>query len=161
MWKSIRCWKESFLFYTFKPKQVRTSLLILAVGFWVLFIHASCCDSRRAGVQPPELSSENRLFGGFLVLWDCMLLILFKIFLISFLINLVWEISHSVLYDTCLKLPLKKYTRLIIWASIKDGFWVSLFYIISFYIFNNINILTNYAQLLFFVIVCLIFAFII
>lgn len=89
-----------------------------------------------------------------------MLLILFKIFLISFLINLVWEIAHSVLYNTCLKLTLKKYTRLIIWASIKDGFWISLFYAISIYIFNNINILTNYTQLLFFVIVSLIFAFI-
>jgi hypothetical protein len=89
-----------------------------------------------------------------------MLLIVFKIFLISFLINLAWEISHSILYNTCLKLSLKKYVRLIIWASIKDGLWISLFYIISVYIFNNINILTNSIQLLFFVIISLIFAFI-
>ncbi len=73
---------------------------------------------------------------------------------------MAWELGHSVLYNTCLKLSLKKYTRLITWASIKDGLWVSLFYIISVYIFNNINILTNYTQLLFFVIVSLIFAFI-
>jgi len=89
-----------------------------------------------------------------------MLLILFKVFLISFLINLAWEVGHSVLYDTCLKLPFKKYTRLIIWTSIKDGFWISLFYVISVYIFNNVNILTNNIQFLFFVIISLIFAFI-
>ncbi len=84
---------------------------------------------------------------------------LFKIFFISFLINLLWEVVHSQLYTTCLKAPLKKYISLIIGASLKDGFWISLFFLISILIFNNVNILLNYYQLLFFIILALIFSF--
>lgn len=85
---------------------------------------------------------------------------LFEVFLISFLINLLWEVLHSQLYITCLKSPLKKFIPLIIGASLKDGFWISLFFVISVYIFGNVNILTNLFQLAFFIFVALIFAFV-
>jgi hypothetical protein len=86
--------------------------------------------------------------------------ILFQIFLVSFLINLLWEVVHSQLYVTCLKLPLKKFIPLIIAASLKDGLWISLFFWISVLIFKNINILTNNLQLGLFVILSIAFSFI-
>ena len=86
--------------------------------------------------------------------------LLSQIFLISFFLNLLWEVIHSQLYDTCLNLPLKKYIPLIVIASIKDGFWISFFFIISVYLFDDINILTNYLQLSFFVFLALSFSFI-
>jgi hypothetical protein len=89
-----------------------------------------------------------------------MISILLQIFLISFLINLLWEVIHSQLYTTCLKAPLKKFIPLIIGASLKDGFWISFFFGISVYIFGNVNILTNLHQLLFFTFLALSFSFI-
>ncbi len=86
--------------------------------------------------------------------------ILLQIFFISFLINLFWEVLHSQLYETCWNLPLNKYISLIIKASLKDGFWVLLFYGISVLIFKNVNILNNYFQLLLFVVLSLSFSFI-
>lgn len=88
------------------------------------------------------------------------LFLISNIFLISFLINLLWEVIHSQLYDTCLNLPLEKYIPLIVIASIKDGFWISLFFLISVYMFKDINILTNYLQLSLFVFLALSFSFI-
>ena len=90
-----------------------------------------------------------------------MILILLKIFIFSFLINLLWEVLHSQLYETCLKASLKKYIPLITFASLKDGFWITLFYYISTILFNNQNILLNQSQLLFYIIISLIFAFIV
>jgi len=88
------------------------------------------------------------------------LFLISNIFLISFLINLLWEVIHSQLYETCLNLPLKRYIPLIVIASIKDGLWISFFFLISSYLFQNINIVTNYPQLLVFVILSLSFSFI-
>jgi len=87
------------------------------------------------------------------------LVIFFQIFFVSFLINLLWEVCHSQLYKTCLDLPLKKYIPLIIKASLKDGLWITLFFLITVLIFNNPNILANYLQLSIFVVFCLIFSF--
>lgn len=89
-----------------------------------------------------------------------MLSILFQIFFISFLINLSWEVIHSQLYTTCQKLSLNKYIPLIIKVSLKDGFWISIFYIISFYIFQNTNILLDTNQLILFILLALSFSFI-
>jgi len=50
--------------------------------------------------------------------------------------------------------------RLTTKMSLKDGFWISLFYLITVLIFNNTNILTSYIQLLIFVILALGFSFI-
>jgi len=83
-----------------------------------------------------------------------------QILIISFLINLLWEVLHSQLYTTCIKAPLKKFIPLIIIASIKDGLWITFFYTLSTYIFANTNILTNQAQLLFFIFATLSFSFI-
>ncbi|MBS3175708.1 hypothetical protein J4457_00545 [Candidatus Woesearchaeota archaeon] len=84
--------------------------------------------------------------------------LLFQIFLISFLINLLWELIHSQLYETCLKLSIKKFIPLIVVASLKDGFWISLFFMISVYFFGNVNILVNQLQLMTFIFLSLSFA---
>ena len=88
-----------------------------------------------------------------------MISILLQIFLISFFLNLLWEIIHSQLYETCLKASLKKFIPLIILASIKDAFWISLFFIISVYIFKNINIILNLPQIIFFIFLAFAFSF--
>lgn len=57
-------------------------------------------------------------------------------------------------------MPLKKFIPLIVGASLKDGFWISLFFIISVLVFGNVNILTNQLQLLFFTFLALTFSFV-
>lgn len=89
-----------------------------------------------------------------------MISLLFQIFLISFLFNLVWEVIHSQLYITCLESSLKRYIPLIIGASLKDGFWITSFFLFSAYIFGNVNILTNIYQLICFTFFSLVFSFI-
>lgn len=89
-----------------------------------------------------------------------MIAILCQIFFIAFPINLLWEVIHSQLYETCLKSPLKKFIPLIIGASLKDGFFISLFYLITVFAFNNINILASQFQLLAFMLLALSFSFI-
>lgn len=89
-----------------------------------------------------------------------MLTNLINIFTLSFLINLLWEVLHSQLYTTCLNAKLKKYIPLIVGASLKDGFWITFFYLISFMIFKSENILNNPSQLMFFSILSLTFSFI-
>jgi hypothetical protein len=89
-----------------------------------------------------------------------MISILFQVFLISFLLNLLWEVIHSQLYTTCIKLPLKKFITLIIKASICDGLWITLFFLISVMIFKNVNILANPTQLFVFILLVLVFSYI-
>ena len=89
-----------------------------------------------------------------------MISILFRIFILSFLLNLLWEVSHSVLYKTCLKLSLKKYVPLMIKTSFKDGLLIIVIYLITIFMFNNINIINNYLQLSIFVVFSLILCYI-
>lgn len=85
--------------------------------------------------------------------------ILFQIFIVSFLLNLVWEMIHSRLYENCLRMSSRKIIRLATKMSLKDGFWISFFYLITVLIFKNINILANYTQLLVFIGLALGFSF--
>lgn len=85
---------------------------------------------------------------------------LLHIFLISSLINLVWEVLHSQLYTTCLEMPFKKYPSLIVKQSIKDGLWISIFYLITYLLFQNAEILNNRLQLALFIVLSLVFSFV-
>lgn len=87
------------------------------------------------------------------------LIILTKLFIVGFLVNLLWEVNHSVLYTTCYNLTLPKYTRLITLMSAKDGFWIALFYGITVLIYKNFFILEQTAQLLLFIATALLFSF--
>lgn len=85
--------------------------------------------------------------------------LLLKLFLVSFFINLFWEVRHSQLYETCLKKRVKPYINLITKMSLLDSFWIVLFYYITTLIFNNTLILQNLYQFLLFVGLTLSFAF--
>jgi len=89
-----------------------------------------------------------------------MILITIEIFVLSFLINLLWEVSQSVLYETCLKLSLKKYIPRIIRAAFNDGVTITIYWIFLYLIFQNQNPLQNYFQLIIFSIISLLFSFI-
>lgn len=89
-----------------------------------------------------------------------MLSILLQILLISFLVNFIWEVIHSQLYATCLRAELKKYIPLIIGASLKDGFWICVFFLVCVLPFGNIYILTNGYQILIFVFLAIAFSFV-
>jgi len=89
-----------------------------------------------------------------------MFIIILQIFLISFFLNFLWEVLHSQLYETCIRAPLKKYISLILGASVKDAIWILVFYLLTFFIFDNINILLNNYQLVLFIVLSLVFSFI-
>jgi len=89
-----------------------------------------------------------------------MIFILLKIFLLSFLLNLVYEVCHSVLYKTCQEARLNFYVPLILKASLKDAFFISLFYLITVFLFRDFFILNNYWGLSAFIILCLAFSFV-
>jgi hypothetical protein len=83
-----------------------------------------------------------------------------KLFVVSFFLNLLWEILHSSLYTTCNKMPLGKLQRLLTFMSLKDAFWITLFYVISTVLFGSLFIFQNPAQLAFFILLALTFSFI-
>src|SRR3989344_5709143 len=88
-----------------------------------------------------------------------MLFLLIKIFLVSFFINLLYEVLHSILYKTCLEAKTKKYVYLILKGALFDGFSISIIYFLSYLIFKNTDPFKNYYQLILFIIVGLLFAF--
>lgn len=88
-----------------------------------------------------------------------MITLLPEVFIASFLINLPWELIHSKLYATCLKAQLRERIPMVVWASLKDGCWIALFFLISAYILGDTNIMANTPQMLFFVFSALAFTF--
>jgi hypothetical protein len=58
-------------------------------------------------------------------------------FIVAFFINLLWEVLHSQLYTTCLEMPLERYIPVIIWASLKDAFFIVLFFLSTVVIYQN------------------------
>jgi hypothetical protein len=86
--------------------------------------------------------------------------LLLQIFFVAFFLNLLWEVLHCVLYTTCLEMPLGRVQRLLVIMSLKDAFWITLFYVISVLLFGSTNIVANVPQLGFFVAIALIFSFV-
>lgn len=89
-----------------------------------------------------------------------MVVLLVKIFIIAFFINLLYEILHSLLYKTCLESPLKKYVYLILKAAIFDGFSITVMYYFTFFIFKKINPFDSNLQIISFSLISLLFAYI-
>jgi hypothetical protein len=87
-------------------------------------------------------------------------MIYFEIFLYSFALNLIWEFSHCNLYTTCLKMKKGPRNKLLIIMSVKDGLWITFFYIITVFLFGETNILVNPIQLGTFIGLTLLFAYI-
>ena len=76
-----------------------------------------------------------------------MLIIIFQLPVLAFVINLIYELLHSVLYTTCIEMPVKKYIPLMFKASSVDAVWITIFYLITYFIFKNESPLTNNYQL--------------
>jgi hypothetical protein len=88
-----------------------------------------------------------------------MIVALTEIFLIAFFLNLLYELLHSPLYETCLKMPLKKYVPLIIRASFYDAVWIVVIYSITYLSFGNKNIFNDYLRIGLFSIISTLFAY--
>lgn len=77
---------------------------------------------------------------------------LILIFFISFFLNLLYEICHSLLYKTCWEVPLSKYIYLILKAAVFDAVSITILFIIS-------SLLTKSLEIIVFIVISLIFAF--
>jgi hypothetical protein len=89
-----------------------------------------------------------------------MLFLLTELFVFGFLLNMVWEVWHSQLYTTCLKQEWTKNVRLLTIMSLKDAFFIVLFYLTTVFIFGSYDIFNNSLQLVFFVLISLSFSFV-
>ncbi len=89
-----------------------------------------------------------------------MIEILVKLLIVSFLLNVLWEFLHSRLYDTCLKMSWQECSPMLVWASVKDGFWIGIFFSVSVLVFGNALLFDNPLQILTFVVLCLGFSFV-
>lgn len=85
--------------------------------------------------------------------------LLVHIFVVGFGLNLLWELAHHRLYETCRRQTWRKNVPLLIVMSAKDGFWIALFSIISSLVFGIENILQHGGALAFFVALALAFSF--
>ena len=85
--------------------------------------------------------------------------LLIEIFIVSFFLNLLYELIHSLLYKTCINAPLPKYVYLMLKGGIFDGFAISITYFITYIIFKNISPLESYLQLSLFVVISVISAY--
>ncbi|MDO8529813.1 MAG: hypothetical protein Q7S10_00155 [bacterium] len=89
-----------------------------------------------------------------------MTLLLPGIFFVAFFLNLLYEVLHSILYETCLKAPLKKYIYLILKAALFDGMVIVLIYFDTYLIFKNQNPFSDAYQVMIFIVSSLLFAYI-
>lgn len=89
-----------------------------------------------------------------------MLAILVKLFFVAFFINLLYELLHSVFYETCHEAKLEKYIYLIIKGATFDGLVIALVYFITSFVFHNQNIFENYFQLGAFSLITILFAWV-
>ncbi|MDO8466611.1 MAG: hypothetical protein Q7S83_00530 [bacterium] len=85
---------------------------------------------------------------------------LLKIFVVAFLINVIWEFSHCWLYATIQKMKGEDIVKLLLKMSVKDGVWISIFYLITYAVFQNLNPWDNWMQVAIFAVIALMFAFI-
>lgn len=87
-------------------------------------------------------------------------IVLLQIFIAAFLVNVVWEFSHCMLYKTCWTMKWPALTKLLLKMSVKDGVWICIFYLASYAIFGAINPMDNWMQVTLFAVIALMFAFI-
>ncbi len=86
--------------------------------------------------------------------------LLIKIFLISFFINLLYEVLHSLLYKTCIEAPLPKYVYVILKAALFDGLSITVIYAIFYSAFKTQNLFYSYLPIIAFILISLVFAYI-
>lgn len=80
--------------------------------------------------------------------------------IIGFALNVIWEFAHCQLYETCRRQTWAQNIPLLLTMSLKDGFFIVLFYVITALLWQKDNILTSWGPLITFLIIALGFAFI-
>lgn len=83
-----------------------------------------------------------------------------KIATVAFFLNFFWEVLHSRLYATTLVMGPSALGNLLTLQSLKDAGWILLLYLITMFLFRNIDITKRPAQLVSFVLLALVFSFV-
>lgn len=52
------------------------------------------------------------------------------LFVVAFVTNVAWEFLHARLYTVWQTMPRGKLTRLLLWQSLKDAFWILCAYLL-------------------------------
>ena len=82
-----------------------------------------------------------------------------SLWFLGFLINIPWEFLHSRLYTTCRNQTWRENIPLLITMSLKDGFFISLFYVILSFSFGVRDITRAPGALILFIFLALAFSF--
>jgi len=83
-----------------------------------------------------------------------------SIFIFGILLNIIWEYFHCRLYKTCENMPKKELSMLLTGMSIKDGFFIILFYLISLLVFREPTLFGNIWQVVLFLFLSFGFSFV-
>lgn len=62
---------------------------------------------------------------------------LVRLFFIGWGLNLIWEFSHALLYETCRRQAWQKNVRLLTVMAAKDGFFIVLFSVVAFWLLHG------------------------
>lgn len=85
--------------------------------------------------------------------------LLAQIFLVGCVLNLVWEVAHCQLYETCRRQSWGKNAPLLIIMALKDGGFIVFFYLVSAAVVQSFDVTRHARALLLFVALSLGFAF--
>lgn len=66
---------------------------------------------------------------------------LLPLFGVGVALNLIWEVAHHQLYETCRRQTWRENVPLLITMSLKDGAFIVLFFLITAGLFHTTNIL--------------------
>lgn len=83
-----------------------------------------------------------------------------KLFITAFFINFFWEVWHSELYTTCHRMKYTERMRLLTLMSLKDAFWICVFFGGTVLAFGGTDIFSNTYQVVLFLTLTLGFSFI-
>lgn len=83
-----------------------------------------------------------------------------KLFITAFLINFFWEAWHSELYTTCHRMKYTERMRLLTLMSLKDAFWICVFFGGTVAIFGTTDMFSNTLHAVIFLALTLGFSFI-
>lgn len=85
--------------------------------------------------------------------------LLLKIWVVGVLLNVVWEIAHHRLYETCRQQTWEQNMPLLLFMSLKDGLFIVLFYSVSAGLFGVRTIFEHVEAWVLFVVLALTFSF--
>src|SRR5687768_364685 len=89
-----------------------------------------------------------------------MIVLAVKIVAIAFFLNLLYELLHSLLYETCLRAPLPRYVYLILKGAVFDGIVIGgMYYLTAQAGATALFIQSQPLQIILFTVIAIIFAY--